>query len=294
MDFSSPNSLSAKAATAPNAPMVAESSRKLAGGKMVGASSSGVSPIVKGTNSLTFNAAQIKKAADAASQGIPSVLLFTRSPVIYNNVIVGVVTLVQGYNKNSTINKQFWGFKPNVLKQIAVLFSELSEFKIIQPFVESMGQSKILLRHHSRDQESVLSRNRNGTDYPYEAMTFVINASGSVASAPDLYNILTKKFSAILMHKEFRQTYQQMCMASEDLKGLGKTISTNQGFWNAFNRVDVVDDVGYLDKIMPDEDIVKLVSSAIGNDVPNTWPPEVVTACWKDGLPSEYFLGAAR
>ena len=267
LDFSSPSSLSAKAATKPS------SSRQLVGHGAVDATSSSVSPIVKGTSSLSFDAAMIKKAATAASTGNPSSLLFTRTPVLMNNIIVGVITLVQGYNQNSPINKQFWGFKPNVIKQILKLFCNNSEFKIILPFVEPMEFTKILSRHHSREQTDVLVRTRNGVEYPYEALTFVINSSRSVASAPDLYNILTKKVSAILMHTEFRKIYQQMCEASAELVGLGKAVKTNPNFWNAFKRVDIVDDLGTLDKIMPDEDIVKLVSAAISNDVPNTWPP---------------------
>lgn len=266
----------------------------------------GVSPIVKAatslsfssvqmkkepTTSLSFSADQIKKAASAASQGGPTSLIFTRTPVLNPDIICGAIALVPAYNKNAITNKQFWGFKAYILKQIFNLFTGHSEFAIIQPFVEKMEQSTIISRQHSRDQDDVLSRSKNGTDYPFEALTFVIDATGSVTSAVDLFNILAKKISSILMHKDFRLCYQQMCEASAELGGLGKTIKSNQNFWNTFKRVVIVEDVAPLDKFLPDEFIIKLVASGIGNDVPNTWPADVVAACWKDGLPREYFVG---
>ena len=260
--------------------------------------STGLSPgiervlAVKGAvkGGLKISPDQIKNAARAAGQGGQSSLLFLRTPVVCDSIIVGVICLVPNYNKNSAMNKQHWGFKPGLIKQILLLLSSINaDFKVVEPLFSTMEPAHILAHQYSLNQEDLLARKLNSGEvsYPYECLTFSIDSSGKVVSANDLFKMMTSKLKSGFMHQEFRTLYQQIC-DSGDLQGFGNVIRKKDAFWNTFRRVTIVDEPNYLNKILPDEEIIKLVSSAIGMDNPNEWPADVVSACWKDGMPSEY------
>lgn len=294
--FQSPSSASAEsstiipgsAASTPSA-TAGGSNSSAAIAKSPYAKSTSLSPVVH--KALQISSDQIKKAAVAASTTSQTSLVFVRTPPLQDgNLIVGFVTMVEKYNKSSTVNKQHWGFKPGVIKQIMLIFStNLPQFHGMEEIFQETVPAGILSTQFSRDQGARLVRRPPNSDqtYPYHCLTFVINAIGKVVSAETLFDMFVSKMEGGYKLSDFRSVYQQIC-DSGDLSSFGEVVRKKEDFWAAFKNVSTVVETNYLNKLLPDEDIVQLLNEHFNGADPFDWPPSVIAAAWKDGLPSEY------
>lgn len=212
-----------------------------------------------------------------------------RTAVVGENKIFGVFYVVESHNPNSSDNKMFWLFKGPIIKQIAKLMAGcVPSLTFLQSYADGLEPVHVLSTKFSRDQgiDDLLHRIVGSNKYPYEALGFCIDGAGKVTGADELFEVFANAVHFMVKQNNFRSLYQQIVDAQNN--NFGNSIRKKDQHWSKFRRVTTVKEVSHLNQVLPDEDIIRLVSAELEIEDPRLWPADVVGACWREGLPGEY------
>lgn len=239
---------------------------------------------------IKFSPEAIKKATEAAAvPSNPTAVFSVTPPLDGGAVIIGVMFLFEKYAPSSSSNKQFWGAKAAVLMAIFQAFSEVVPgFAGLADLHSTMQSVEILSNQYSTNQEQKVHRkgSTNGQKYYETAVGFVIDTRGKLPKASDLLQTYSKMIPEVFRREEIKGLYQQIIEST--MANFAAIVGNDQNFYKIFSSFSSSIDENPLNKRLPDDDIIKLVSKVTGESNPHAWTEEMRMACWRGGrVPSK-------
>ena len=235
------------------------------------------------SSKFQFSPEMMKKATETASVPANPRALFVVTPPLQNGtIIIGVMLLFEKFSEASSSNKQFWGAKASVLYSIFSTFAEhVPGFADLTDLVSTMEPTQVLQNRYGSDQDNRVHRKGQSAKYYESAIGFVVNAKGKVQDASVLLESHVNKIDQIFRDSNFKLLYKSIIEGTQP--NFANAVNNDPNFYKVFSKFAGLVDESPLNKILPDEDIIKLVASFSGELDPQLWNEEVQKACWKDG-----------